>query len=48
MKYYSARKKEWNKAICSKMDVIRCYHTEGIKSDTEIQILYHDIDYHGI
>ena len=48
MKYCSARKKEWNKAICSKMDGIRCCRIEGIKLDIEIQILYYDIDYCGI
>ena len=44
MEYYSARKKEWNKAICSNMDRSRDNHTKWSKSERERQMLY-DITY---
>ena len=37
-------KKEWNNAICRKMDGHRDYHTKWSKSDSESQISY-DITY---
>ena len=40
MEYYSAIKKEWNNAICSKVDGSRDYHTKWSKSDRERQISY--------
>ena len=43
--YYSPiKKKEWNYAICSNMDVHRGYHIKWGKSDREKQIKY-DITY---
>ena len=33
MEYYSAIKKEWNKAICSSMDTTWDYHTKWSKSE---------------
>ena len=33
-------KKEWNSAICSKMDRPRDYHTKWSKSDSETQTSY--------
>ena len=40
IEYYSALKKEWNNAICSKTDGPRDYHTKWSKSDRERQISY--------
>ena len=42
--YYSAKRKEWNNAICSNMDGPRDYHTKWSKSEKERQIHY-DITY---
>ena len=48
MEYYSsARKREWNNAICSNMDRPRQCHTEWSKSDREGKISY-DIHICGI
>ena len=44
IEYYSAIKREWNNAICSKMDGPRDYHTKWSKSERERQIPY-DITY---
>ena len=38
-----SHKKEWNNAICSKVDGPRYYHTKWSKLDSERQISY-DID----
>ena len=40
MEYYSAIKKEWNKAVWSNMDGPRNYHIKWSKSDRERQISY--------
>ena len=44
MDYYSAKKKEWNNAICRNMGGTRDYHTKWSKSERERQISY-DITY---
>ena len=41
LEYYLAIKKEWDIAICSKMNGPRDYHTKWSKLERERQILYH-------
>ena len=40
VEYYSAKKREWNNAICSNVDRPRDFHTEWSQSDRERQISY--------
>ena len=41
MKYYPAKKKEWNNAICRNMDATGDYHTKWSQTERERQTPYY-------